>query len=198
MQTVVPAAGRESRLESLTAETPKGLVSIAGRPLLEYVFKRAVEAGTEELIVVVGYEGRQIIDRFGDTFSGVPITYVRQHDRRGLAHTVLQAEAHTRARPCCSTVNNVFSGPITPAVGALAADGVDGVLATETVSKDCAARTGVVEFENDDVVAIHEKPSEPPSTTVTTGCYVLPEAIFEACKLVQSSAEGEYQLSEAV
>ena len=36
------------------------------------------------------------------------------------------------------------------------------------------------------------------STLVTTGCFVLPEDTFEACKLVQPSAEGEYQLSEAV
>ena len=198
MQTVVPAAGRGSRLESLTAATPKGLVSIAGQPLLEYVFERAVEAGTEELVVVIGYEGQQIIDHFGDTYDGIPITYVRQQDRRGLAHAVLQAESCVEGPFLLLNGDNVFSGPVTPAVSARAAEGVDGVLATETVSKARAARTGVVEFENGDVVAIHEKPSEPPSRTVTTGCYVLPEAIFDACKLVQPSAEREYQLSEAV
>jgi glucose-1-phosphate thymidylyltransferase len=37
-----------------------------------------------------------------------------------------------------------------------------------------------------------------PPTLVTTGCYVLPPAIFRACRLLQPTAEGEYQLSEAV
>jgi glucose-1-phosphate thymidylyltransferase len=48
------------------------------------------------------------------------------------------------------------------------------------------------------VTGIVEKPDDPPSSLVTTGCYVLPEDIFHACALLQLSAEGEYQLSEAV
>jgi glucose-1-phosphate thymidylyltransferase len=43
-----------------------------------------------------------------------------------------------------------------------------------------------------------EKPDDPPSTLVTTGCHVLPEDVFHACALCRPSAEGEYQLSEGV
>ncbi|TKX52712.1 sugar nucleotidyltransferase, partial [Halorubrum sp. SP3] len=39
---------------------------------------------------------------------------------------------------------------------------------------------------------------DPPSTLVMTGCYLLPADVFHACALVQPSAEGEYQLNEAV
>jgi len=38
MHTVIPAAGRGLRLGELTADRPKGLVEIAGRPLLAQVF----------------------------------------------------------------------------------------------------------------------------------------------------------------
>jgi dTDP-glucose pyrophosphorylase len=48
------------------------------------------------------------------------------------------------------------------------------------------------------VTGIVEKPAEPSSTLVTTGCCVLPADIFHACALCRPSAEGEYQLSEAV
>ncbi|WP_128905727.1 sugar phosphate nucleotidyltransferase [Halorubrum amylolyticum] len=130
MDAVIPAAGRGSRLGELTADRPKGLVDVAGRPLLAHVFETAVDAGADALVVIVGYEAAQIVDRFGDTFEGVPITYVHQRERLGLGHAVVQAE--------------------------------------------------------------------PSSTLVTTGCYVLPEDIFHACALVRPSAEGEYQLSEAV
>ena len=89
MEAVIPAAGRGSRLGTLTADRPKGLVEIAGRPLLASVFDRAVEAGADELVVVIGYEGAQIVERFGDSFRETPITYVHQRERRGLAHAVL-------------------------------------------------------------------------------------------------------------
>jgi len=94
MDTGIPAAGRGSRLGELTAERPKGLVDVAGRPLLAHVFETAVEAGADALVVIVGYEAGQIVDRFGDAFAGVPITYVHQRERLGLGHAVLQAEPH--------------------------------------------------------------------------------------------------------
>jgi CTP:molybdopterin cytidylyltransferase MocA len=56
MQAVIPAAGHGSRLGELTAERPKGLVDIAGRPLLAHVFDRACDAGADALVAVIGYE----------------------------------------------------------------------------------------------------------------------------------------------
>ncbi|TKX48499.1 sugar nucleotidyltransferase [Halorubrum sp. SD690R] len=77
MDAVIPAVGRGSRLGELTADRPKGLVEVAGRPLLAHVFETAVEAGADELVVIVGYEAGQIIDRFGHAFEGIPITASR-------------------------------------------------------------------------------------------------------------------------
>jgi glucose-1-phosphate thymidylyltransferase len=45
MDTVIPAAGRSSRLGELTADRPKGLVEIAGQFLLAHVFETAVDGG---------------------------------------------------------------------------------------------------------------------------------------------------------
>ena len=66
------------------------------------------------------------------------------------------------------------------------------------MSKAEATTTGVLELDDGRMTGLIEKPDEPPSTLVTTGCYVLPVDIFHACALVQPSPEGEYQLSEAV
>jgi len=198
MQAVVPAAGRGSRLEELTEDRPKGLVEVAGRPLLSHVFERPVDAGADELVVVIGYEGAQIVDHFGDAFGDVPITYVHQREQLGLGHAVLQAEPHVDDRFLVVNGDNVFGESLAPAVEAAHRDDVDGVLATEEVSREAATRTGVLEVEDGQVAGLVEKPADSPSTLVTTGCYVLPVDIFEVCKLLQPSAEGEYQLSEAV
>ena len=54
MEGVVPAAGEGSRLRPMTADKPKGMLEVAGQPLLTYVFETLVDAGVEELVVVVG------------------------------------------------------------------------------------------------------------------------------------------------
>lgn len=95
MKALIPAADRGTRLGERTETRPKGLVEVTGRPLLAHVFETAVDAGADELVVVIGYEGAQIIDRFDDPFAGVPITYVHQREQLGLGHAVLQAAPHT-------------------------------------------------------------------------------------------------------
>ncbi|WP_082222538.1 sugar phosphate nucleotidyltransferase [Halorubrum halophilum] len=93
--------------------------------------------------------------------------------------------------------DNVFREDVRLAVEAVA--GADAVLAVEEVSVEVAATTGVIRTDKTGrVTGIVEKPTGPPSTLVTTGCYVLPEDVFHACALLRPSAEGEYQLSEAV
>jgi len=198
VQAVVPAAGRGSRLGTLTDDQPKGLIEVAGRPLLAYVFNRAIEAGADELVVVIGYEGAQIVDHFGETFADTPITYVHQRKRLGLAHAVLQAESYVDGAFLVVNGDNVFIESLAPVVATLERDDVAGAIAVETVPPEIARQTGVVEREDGAVTQIVEKPADPSSTLVTTGCYVLPANVFEACKLVQPSAEGEFQLSEAV
>ena len=199
MDAVIPAAGRGSRLGALTTDRPKGLVDVAGRPLLAYALNAAVEAGVDELLVVIGYEGAQIVDRFGDTFEGVPITYVHQPEQLGLGHAVAQAEPYVDGQFLVVNGDNVFREGVRGAVEAAEEPGVDGVLGVETVSREVARTTGVIRRDDAGrVVGIVEKPAEPPSTLVTTGCYVLPPETFHALALVRPTAEGEIQLSEAV
>jgi dTDP-glucose pyrophosphorylase len=197
MYAVVPAAGQGTRLGELTDNQPKGLIDIGGQPLLAYVLSTAIEAGADELIVIIGYEAAQIIDRFGDVFDGVPITYIHQREQLGLGHAVLQAESQIDGDFLLVNGDNVFTGSVRPIVDA--SERFDAVLGVEEVSPTVAQTTGVIQTDQTGNVSdIAEKPADPSSTLVTTGCYLLPEEVFMACELLQPSAEGEYQLSEAV
>jgi len=89
MQGVVLAAGRGTRLRPLTDDRPKGLVDVGGKPLLDYPLETLVDAGVDELAVVVGYRSDDIRQHYGDRFRGVPITYTRQDEQLGLAHALL-------------------------------------------------------------------------------------------------------------
>ena len=75
MQAVVLAAGKGTRLRPLTEDKPKVLVEVNDKPLIEDVFDNLIEVGATEFIAVVGYQKEQIIERYGDEYEGVPITY---------------------------------------------------------------------------------------------------------------------------
>ena len=65
---IVLAAGFGSRCVPLTYETPKGLLTIHGKPMLERQIEQLKESGVEEIIIVVGYlkeKFEYMIDKYG-------------------------------------------------------------------------------------------------------------------------------------
>ena len=92
MQAVVLAAGQGTRLRPLTEDKPKGMVEVAGKPILTHCFEQLIELGADELHVVVGYKKQAIIEHYDDAFEGVPITYSHQREQQGLAHALLTVE----------------------------------------------------------------------------------------------------------
>ena len=56
------AAGLGLRMRPLTATTPKPLVRLAGKPLLDYVLDRLAAAGVETVVINVHYLPKQIIE----------------------------------------------------------------------------------------------------------------------------------------
>lgn len=66
MKAMLLAAGRGDRLRPLTDHTPKPLVQVAGRPLIEHAIERLVAAGVCEMVVNHAWLGEQIVARLGD------------------------------------------------------------------------------------------------------------------------------------
>lgn len=87
MQAIILAAGRGERMMPLTIDTPKGLLPVNGRPILDYTLENLPER-VDEIIFVVGYLGEQIKSRYGDNYQGKKITYVEQAERLGTGHAV--------------------------------------------------------------------------------------------------------------
>ena len=199
MLGVVPAAGEGTRLRPLTANQPKAMVTIDGRPLLTHVFETLLDSGVTELIVVVGYKADAIHEQFGESFRGCPITYVHQRDQLGLGHAVSLTAPHVHDPFVVLNGDNVIRDDVRQPIRRFQDSDTTGVIAVDTVDRATAKTTGVVLTDDDQrVTRIVEKPTDPPSTCVTTGCYVLSTAIFDALELLRPSARGEYELADAI
>lgn len=62
MDAMILAAGVGSRLGAITAQTPKALVHVGGRPVLEHVARRLIAAGADRLIINVHHHADQIVE----------------------------------------------------------------------------------------------------------------------------------------
>jgi len=73
MKAMIFAAGMGTRLQALTANTPKALVKCNGRTLLEYAIRKLKYSGCSEIIVNVHHFSDQIVDFVQSNDFGIPI-----------------------------------------------------------------------------------------------------------------------------
>ena len=199
MQAVVLAAGEGTRLRPLTEDKPKVLVEVDGKPIIEDVFDNLLDIGVTELIVVVGYMQEKIIERYGDTYRGVPIKYAHQREQLGLAHAILKAEPHVEDDFVLMLGDNIFRGNLGDVINRQGEERADAAFLVEEVPWEEASRYGVCDTNAyGEITDVIEKPDDPPSNLVMTGFYTFTPAIFHACHLVQPSGRGEYEISDAV
>ncbi|QSG01724.1 Glucose-1-phosphate uridyltransferase [Natranaeroarchaeum sulfidigenes] len=199
MKAVVLAAGKGTRLRPLTDDKPKGLVEVNGRPIVTHCFERLAELGAEEFVVVVGYRKEDIIEHYGDEWDGIPITYTHQREQKGLAHALLTAEEHIDDDFMLILGDNIFEANLDDVVHRQKESRADAAFLVEEVPHEEASRYGVCDTNNyGEITDVVEKPDDPPSNLVMTGFYTFSPAIFHACKLVQPSNRGEYEISEAI
>ena len=86
MKAFVLAAGEGSRLRPLTDDLPKPMVSVCGRPLLEYNIRLLVHYGITEIAINTHYRAEKIINFFGDgSRFGASITYTSEPTLLGTA-----------------------------------------------------------------------------------------------------------------
>jgi len=79
MKAMILAAGRGERMRPLTDHTPKPLLPVAGKPIIEHTIRQLVAAGFNELVINHAHLGQQIEDRLGngDQF-GASIAYTAE------------------------------------------------------------------------------------------------------------------------
>lgn len=83
---VILAAGKGVRMRSAY---PKAVHKVAGRPMIKHVVQAALEAGIEDIVVVVGH-GREYVQQ---ALAGVKVDFAVQEQQLGTGHALRQAEA---------------------------------------------------------------------------------------------------------
>ena len=166
------------------------MLPVADRPLAAHTVDAAVDAGADEIVLVIGYEGETVRDYFGAEYRDVPVSYAVQTERAGTAHAVDAASEHIDGPFAVLNGDNLYD----PAAVERLFDRCPAVCAVEV---DEPRNYGVLGTEDGVVDEIIEKPSNPATNLANAGAYAFPERAREWLE-VPESERGEREITDVL
>jgi D-glycero-D-manno-heptose 1,7-bisphosphate phosphatase len=175
-QAVVLAGGLGTRLGELTAETPKPLLSVGGRPFLEWVIANLEAQGVEEVILTVGYRAEAFEAWRSRAPIGVGLRVFVEEEPLGTGGALPRLGEWLDPTFLVLNGDTLFDAPLR-ALGALRAEAsAVGALALRAVTD--VARYGEVRLDGSVVRAFDEKGRTGPGL-INGGVYVFAREVVE-------------------
>ncbi len=198
---VIPAAGSGLRLFPYTEHTPKALLRIGGKSLLQRNIEiMRDDLKVKEVIILIGHLGEQISDTFGDgSHLGIKISYIKcLQVKDGLAKGLLLVKDRVTSHfPVILGDEIYLNANHKELVNMPLADVICGVKLTgdTTLIKKNYSLT----IENNQITSLTEKPTAIENNYLGCGTYIFSPAIFdyiESCK--PSSKTHRVELTDVI
>jgi bifunctional UDP-N-acetylglucosamine pyrophosphorylase/glucosamine-1-phosphate N-acetyltransferase len=189
---VILAAGKGTRLEPFTQTTPKPLIKIANKPILEHNMD-ALYDHVDGYLLVVGYLCEKIMAYFGDKYREKPVRYVYQEQALGTGQAMLKAREHlTSERFILIYGDDLYD----PQMFVDLRKDTNGIIGKKHESWE---NFGVLKVTKDlRMEGLVEKPKKFVSDMVNVGIYALGSDFLPYLDHMTLSVRGEYELTEAV
>ncbi|MCX7122417.1 MAG: UTP--glucose-1-phosphate uridylyltransferase GalU [Gammaproteobacteria bacterium] len=225
-KAIFPVAGLGTRFLPATKASPKEMMPVVDKPLIQYAVEEAIRAGMTELIFVTSGMKRAIEDHFDQNFeleyklkqqekwalleavqgiipSGVSCVYVRQKEALGLGHAVLCARDIVGDEPFAVLLaDDLIDGPgLSEMIDQMPQKEASGMIAVEEVDPQQTNQYGIVTLGPDlriENIVEKPKPEEALSHLGVVGRYILPAAIFDILQAMPSGRGGEIQLTDGI
>ena len=204
---VVPVAGLATRLRPLSLGVPKGLLPVAGRPVVRHIVDELAACGIERVVLVTG-GGRAGFEAQFEATTSPEIVCVEQPRPLGLGDAILCAAPELDGAFAIA-LGDALLGRGAPArvlerltaaveAGASAAVAVEEVAAADTERYGIVAPAG--EGDPFPIAGVVEKPAAhaAPSRLAIAGRYVATPALVDALRHTAPAAGGEIQLADAL
>lgn len=214
MKSVILAAGKGTRMGELTNATPKPMLVVHGRPILEHIIAGLVGNGIVDVCIVTGWRAEVIEDHFGDgSRFGARICYRRQLVQDGTGKAPEVARDFVGSEDFLLTYGDILVRPET--YGAMRNRWQSGSFAgllTVTAGEDVTK--GGLNFFNErfELTRLVEKPSPAQLDALrqegwlkpgqpawyNAGIYIFTPTLFQHTARLQKSPRGEYELTDAI
>lgn len=196
MKVIIPLAGKGTRLRPHTHVTPKPMLRIAGKPVIDYVMEDLQKLGEVEQVIYITGHLKEKVEAYARANYSFDSVFIEQSVQDGTAGAVALAKEHVDQPLFIIFVDTIFDADLS-VVKNLDADGVIWVKEVEDYQ-----RFGVVVADEQGMMTkIVEKPKEPVSKRANIGLYYIRnwKLLYEGIAHVLSRPKnkGEYYLTDA-
>jgi len=211
-KAVILAAGRGTRMRELTAELPKPMIEVRGKPVLQHIVEGLRDAGIRHCLAVVGYRAEAVQDFFADgSRYNVAIQYKTQIVQDGTGRVVELARNFVTDRPFILAYGDIL---VDPANYKRLVDLPDDVEAFLTVTRGEDVSKGGAVFLDDKMHLVDIREKVQPVAGIgdagsrdhrsrlqpfyNAGLYAFRPSIFDFTAKLKPSPRGEYELTDAI
>ena len=199
-KAVLLAAGRGTRMRDLTADVPKPMLEVRGKPVAQHIVEGLRDAGVSEFLIVVGYRADVVQNHFGDgSRDKIDIKYATQVVQDGTGRVVDLAREFAGASPFVLSYGDILVDPSNYKKLVDLGDGVDAIISVKS-GEDVSKGGAVFLNERLELIDLREKPApgESVSPWYNAGVYTFRPSIFEFTAKLKPSPRGEYELTDAI
>ena len=202
LKAVILAAGKGTRMKQLTAEMPKPMLTVAGKPVLEHIVRGLREAGVREFCIITGYHADVVEDYFGNGDKvDVRIEYARQVIQDGTGKAPELAKSFVGEADFFLMYGDILVEPTNyeHMISAFLKSGAAGLI-TVKKGEDVTKGAAVTFDDTFHMIDLIEKPASGvvSSPWYNAGVYIFRPIIFEYTATLNKSPRGEYELPDAL
>jgi glucose-1-phosphate thymidylyltransferase len=196
MKVIIPLAGKGTRLRPHTHITPKPMLKVAGKPVMDYVMDDVAKLGNVNQVVYITGHLKDRVEDHARKAYGIPGVFIEQAVQDGTAGAVALARPYVNAPVLIIFVDTIFDADLS----VINTTDADGIIWTKEVED--YQRFGVVVTDaNGFMTKIVEKPNTPISKRANIGLYYIRnwKLLYEGIDHVlrQPTNKGEYYLTDA-